>query len=72
MNFIPIVTVEHGTRLKSHKIQTYLKFPQASNVIVSFKAGGLQTLIEAALEGSQSTDPSSNHSDPLPGHALAG
>jgi hypothetical protein len=33
-------------------MQIYLKFPQASDVIISFKAGGLQVFIQAALDGS--------------------
>lgn len=51
-------------------MQIYLKFPQASDVITSFKAGGFQVFIQAALDGSQATDPSSNDSYPLLGHGV--
>lgn len=46
----------------------YLKFPQASDVITSFKAGWLQIFIQTTLDGSQATDASSDYSYPFLRH----
>lgn len=50
--------------------QTHLKSPEPSNVAASLEADGLQPLVQAAFNGAQSTNASSNNCNPLLCHAV--
>lgn len=45
---------------------THQEFPQASNIIAPLKAGGFQPLFQAAPDGGQATDTSSDDGHSLP------
>lgn len=51
---------------------THSELPESPDVVSSLKAGGLQVLIQAALDGGQATHTGSNHCHSLGHGTLVG